>query len=81
MIEFTQKPGQLRKFLDEALGSTDDIVRFEYMKKTNKEKGAALVGIELKKKENLDPFLKRLEKIGINYQMLSDKEMLYDYII
>jgi threonine dehydratase len=81
LIEFAQKPGQLRKFLDDALGPTDDIVRFEYMKKTNKERGAALVGIELKKKEDLDPFLKRLEKIGINYQILSDKEMLYDYII
>ncbi len=81
LVEFAQKPGQLRRFLDEALGPTDDIVRFEYMKKTNKEKGAALVGIELKKKEDLDPFLTRLEKIGINYQTLSDKEMLYDYII
>jgi threonine dehydratase len=81
LIEFAQKPGQLRKFLDDALGPTDDIVRFEYMKKTNKERGAALVGIELKKKENLDLFLTRLKKIGINYQTLSDKEMLYDYII
>jgi len=81
LLEFTQKPGQLRRFLDEALGPADDIVRFEYMKKTNKEKGAALVGIELKKKGDFTPFLKRLEKTGIQYQILSEKEMLYDYII
>lgn len=81
LVEFTQKPGQLRQFLDEALGPTDDIVRFEYMKKTNKERGAALVGIELKDKKDLEPFLQRLGKTGINYQKLSDKEMLYDYII
>jgi len=81
IIEFAQKPGQLKLFLDKALGPTDDIVRFEYMKKTNKEKGAALVGIELKDKNDLAPFLQRLEKIGINYRKLSNKEMLYDYII
>lgn len=81
IIEFAQKPGQLRLFLDNGLGPTDDIVRFEYMKKTNKEKGAALVGIELKDRNDLEPLLKRLEKFGINYQKLSDKEMLYDYII
>src|SRR5439155_1764459 len=44
IIEFAQKPGQLRQFVDDALGPTDDIVRFEYIKKTNKERGAALVG-------------------------------------
>jgi len=81
IIEFAQKPGQLKVFLDKALGPTDDIVRFEYMKKTNKEKGAALVGIELKNKKDLEAFLKRLEKLGINYHKLSEKEMLYEYII
>jgi len=81
IIEFAQKPGQLRLFLENGLGPNDDIVRFEYMKKSNKEKGAALVGIELKDRKDLEPFLKRLEEIGINYQKLSNKEMLYDYII
>jgi threonine dehydratase len=81
IIEFTQKPGQLRTFVDKALGPTDDIVRFEYMKKTNKEKGAALVGIELKKKEDLDPLLERMRKAEINFTVLSDKELLYSYII
>ena len=81
IIEFAQKPGQLRKFLDEALGSNDDIVRFEYMKKTNKEKGAALVGIELKNKTDLEPLLERLKQAEFNFHKLSSKELLYDYII
>ncbi|HSA84192.1 MAG TPA: threonine ammonia-lyase IlvA [Patescibacteria group bacterium] len=81
IIEFAQKPGQLRKFLDEALGSNDDIVRFEYMKKTNKEKGAALVGIELKNKSDLEPLLERLKQAEFNFHKLSSKELLYDYII
>lgn len=81
IIEFAQKPGQLRKFLDEALGPSDDIVRFEYMKKTNKEKGAALVGVELKNKTDLEPLLERLQKAEFNFHKLSSKELLYDYII
>lgn len=81
LLEFAQKPGQLKKFLTEALGPSDDIVRFEYMKKTNREKGAALVGIELQDKKDLNPLLMRMEKVGITYQRLSDKELLYRYLI
>lgn len=81
IIQFTQKPGQLRKFLDEALGPNDDIVRFEYMKKTNKEKGAALVGIEMKDKKDLESLLTRLKQAEFNFHKLSNKELLYDYII
>jgi len=81
LLEFAQKPGQLRNFLDNALGPRDDIVRFEYMKKTNKEKGAALVGIELQDKKDLEPLLQRMEKAEIKFQRLSDKELLYNYLI
>ena len=81
IIEFAQKPGQLRKFVNDALGPTDDIVRFEYMKKTNKERGAALVGIELKDKKDFDPLKERMEQLGINFRVLTSKELLYSYII
>lgn len=81
IIEFGQKPGQLRKFLNDALGAYDDIVRFEYMKKTNKESGAALVGIELYNRHDFNPLLERMEKTGINFRVLSNKELLYNYII
>lgn len=81
IIEFNQKPGQLRRFLNEALGPHDDIVRFEYMKKTNRESGAALVGVELYDKSDFNPLLERMEKTGINFRLLSNKELLYSYII
>ncbi|HEX8931796.1 MAG TPA: threonine ammonia-lyase IlvA [Patescibacteria group bacterium] len=81
IIQFAQKPGQLRKFLDEVLGPNDDIVRFEYMKKTNRERGAALVGIELQNRKDLEPLLERLQAAQFNYHKLSSKELLYDYII
>jgi len=81
IIEFAQKPGQLRQFVDDALGPTDDIVRFEYIKKTNKERGAALVGIELKDKADLEPLLKRMEEIGLNFRPLGSEDLLYDYLV
>jgi hypothetical protein len=81
IIEFAQKPGQLKTFLDHGLGANDDIVRFEYVKKTNKEKGPALVGIELKKKEDLQPLLDRLDKIGIKYHHIKHDDLLYDHLI
>jgi threonine dehydratase len=81
IIEFAQKPGQLRQFVDDALGPTDDIVRFEYIKKTNKERGAALVGIELRDKADLEPFLKRMEQIQLNFRALGSEELLYQYLV
>jgi threonine dehydratase len=81
IVEFAQKPGQLRQFVDDALGPTDDIVRFEYIKKTNKERGAALVGIELRNKADLAPLLRRMEEIQLTFRRLSSEELLYDYIV
>lgn len=81
IIEFAQKPGQLKNFLNNGLGPNDDIVRFEYVKKTNKEKGPALVGIELKKKEDLEPLMNRMEKIGIKFHHIKHDDLLYDHLI
>jgi threonine dehydratase len=81
IVEFAQKPGQLRRFVDQALGPTDDIVRFEYIKKTNKERGAALIGIELKDRGDLHPLLERMDAIQLNWRRLSSEELLYDYLI
>ena len=81
IVEFAQKPGQLRRFVDQALGPTDDIVRFEYMKKTNKDRGTALVGVELRDKGDLQPLLDRLVEVGIQFRQLTADELLYDYLI
>jgi threonine dehydratase len=81
IVEFAQKPGQLRKFVDQALGPTDDIVRFEYIKKTNKERGAALVGIELRDKADLEPLLARLRDIQLNHHLLSAEDLLYEHLV
>ncbi len=81
LVEFAQKPGQLKKFLNHVLGPTDDIVLFEYVKKNNKEQGPALVGLELKDKNNIDSILTRMKEYNFNYKMIDDKELLYGYLI
>ncbi|MEK7633788.1 MAG: threonine ammonia-lyase IlvA [Patescibacteria group bacterium] len=81
LIDFAQKPGQLKKFVNHVLGPTDDIVLFEYVKKNNKEKGPALVGVEFKNRKNLPPILTKLKEYNFNFKMIEDKELLYSYLI
>jgi threonine dehydratase len=81
IINFPQRPGALRAFLDNVLGPTDDIVRFEYLKKTNKEYGAALVGIEYKAAHDREAILSNLKKVGFTYIVLKENPVLFDYLI
>ena len=81
LVEFAQKPGQLRKFVNNVLGPKDDIVLFEYVKKNEKEKGPVLIGIELQKREDLIPLMKRMKKFGFNFRKLKEDELLYQYLI
>jgi threonine dehydratase len=81
IVEFAQKPGQLRRFVDDVLGPTDDIVRFEYMKKTNKERGAALVGIELQDKSDIESLQSRFERSGMRFHRITPDDLLYDHVI
>ena len=81
LIEFAQKPGQLKKFVNNVLGPDDDIVLFEYIKKNNKEKGPALVGIELKDKKDFKKIIDNLNKYQFSYQVISSNDLLYKYLI
>jgi threonine dehydratase len=81
VVEFTQKPGELKFFLEKALSVNEDIVRFEYIKKTNKETGAALVGIELSKKEDLDALLDRFNKLEISYKKIQTTDLIYELLV
>jgi threonine dehydratase len=81
MISFTQRPGQLRKFVEKVLGPDDDIVRFEYIKKTNAEQGPALVGIELADKDDYPTLILRMDEIGFNYRVITDDDMFYKHLV
>jgi threonine dehydratase len=80
-VNFPQRAGALREFLDEVLGPTDDIVRFEYTKKHNKDNGPALVGIELKRREDYEPLITRMERKGISYIELNKDPVLFNLLI
>ncbi len=81
LINFAQRPGALKEFVTNVLGPTDDITRFEYMQKTNKENGPALVGIELQSKEDYDVLLKKLQSFRINYTELNKDDTLFGYLV
>jgi threonine dehydratase len=81
LIRFIQRPGALKEFVNYVLGPDDDITRFEYMQKHNKEAGPALVGIELKKKEDYDALLQNLKKYNINYTELNKNDNLFGYLV
>ncbi len=81
IVTFPQRPGALREFLDEVLSPTDDITRFEYNKRNNKEFASAIVGIELKSKEDYAPLLKRMEKSPFEFMVLEQSPKLFDYLV
>lgn len=81
MINFPQRAGALREFLEEVLGPDDDIARFEYTKKHNKENGPALVGIELLRPEDYEPLIERMQRKGIQYTELNKNMNLFNLLI
>jgi len=81
LINFAQRPGALKEFVNHVLGPTDDITRFEYMQKNNKEAGPALVGVELLSKDDYDRLLQNMNKYQINYTELSKDNTLFSYLV
>lgn len=81
MLSFPQRAGALREFLDQVLGPNDDITRFEYTKKHNKDNGPALVGIELKHREDYEPLVERMEKKGFHFVELNKDPVLFNLLI
>ena len=81
IIRFPQRAGALQEFLTEVLGPGDDIVHFEYSKKNSREKGPALIGIELQKKENLEALFSNLKLKNFVYEYLNDRQDLLQYLV
>ncbi|RAI88645.1 L-threonine ammonia-lyase [Paenibacillus pabuli] len=81
MVNFPQRAGALREFLVEVLGPNDDIARFEYTKKHDKENGPALVGIELMYKEDYQPLIERMNRKGLEYTELNKNLNLFNMLI
>ncbi len=81
IVRFPQRAGALKEFLTEILGPQDDIVHFEYIKKNNREKGPALIGIELKDPGDLNLLQLRLKKLQFNHEYLNQQDDLLQFLL
>lgn len=81
IVRFPQRPGALKEFVNDILGPNDNIVLFEYAKKNNREKGPALVGIELKYKADFEPLMERMKSKNFFGEYINKNSNLFSYLI
>ncbi len=81
IVRFPQRPGALRLFVSNVLGPNDDITRFEFVKKTERESGPALVGIELKDKADYLALVNRMTEYRFDYKEINKDDNLFEYFI
>ena len=81
IVRFAQRPGALKEFVNNILGPNDDIVRFEFIQKHNKETGPALIGIEVKSKEDFSSLIERMNSHKLNYTLVNQNENLFEYLV
>ena len=81
LINFPQKSGAILSFIRDVIGPTDDLVYIQYIRKTNKESGPALIGIELAAKEDFDALIRRMEAHGISYEYINENNKLFEILI
>ncbi len=80
LLRLPQRPGALKEFLG-FLGPEDDIARFEYLKKSARNFGSVLIGIETKRPENFADFFARLDAAGMSYTDITNDETLAQFLI
>jgi threonine dehydratase len=81
VINFPQRPGALKLFVNEVLGPDDDITRFEFVKKIQKEYGPALVGIELRFASDYSKLISRMEALNFEYREINHDLTLFEYLV
>ncbi len=81
IVRFPQRAGALRGFLSDVLGERDDITFFEYKKKTARENGPAIIGVELQSKEDFEPLVERMKESGIHYEYLNEQPDLFELLV
>lgn len=81
VVNFPQRPGALREFVNNILGPNDDITRFEYIKRANKGRGPVLIGITLGDKNDYQALVERLAAFDSSYINLHGNESLYQLLV
>ena len=80
ILRMPQRPGALKDFLG-LLGPDDDISRFEYLKKSARNFGTVLLGVETSSPANFVSLLERLENAGMSIRDITGDEAMVDLII
>jgi threonine dehydratase len=81
IVKFPQRTGALRDFVVDILGPTDDITHFEYTKKANRENDVAVVGLELKHPDDLEPLITKMKLHNFYGDYLNDKPDLFQFLV
>lgn len=81
MIQFPQRPGALREFVNEVLNESDDITYFQFIKKNNRDVGPVVVGLEVKNENDIASVKLKMNEKGFQFQYLNEKEPLLALLI
>ncbi|MFD2738391.1 threonine ammonia-lyase IlvA [Sulfitobacter aestuarii] len=80
ILRMPQRPGALKDFLN-LLGPEDDICRFEYLKKSARNFGSVLIGIETRDPHSFVPFLEKLKASGFTFTDITNDETLAQFVL
>jgi threonine dehydratase len=81
IVTFPQKSGEIVSFINDVIGPKDDLVYIQYIKKTNKNFGPALIGIELSDKDDFAALIARLDAHGAEYEYINKNNKLFEILI
>lgn len=81
IISFPQRSGALREFVVNVLGPNDNIVHFEYTKKNNRDRGPALIGIEVNHPDDYEKLVQRMHERNVGFEHLNERPELFSILI
>ena len=81
MIQFPQRPGALKEFVNDILGPDDDITYFQFAKKNSREVGSVVVGLELKNPNDIHAIKTNMDTKGFEYRYLNERHDLFTQLI
>ena len=81
LVQFPQRPGALKEFVNDILGEDDDITYFQFSKKNNRESGPAVLGLELRNQNDFKKIEERLRQRKFEYQYLNENGNLFTSLI
>ena len=81
IVSFPQKSGALLSFIRDIIGPTDNLVYIQYIRKTNKEEGPALIGIEVAAKDDFKALMRRMDAHHMTYEYINENNKLFEILI